>query len=171
MKAQIAEKLKIEIAKIDNAKNKMFLEKIFEFETENDIDLEKDHMLCGVLPELIASKLDKDIDGSVCYQQYRTMKSILIKQDIEASNNKMFEESLPKMVKEFKKLHPELTEAQIEQMTRDAYANTNIMEACNNLGIDLTKDAEQLEEDNPGRDLFSELLGELDRLDKVSNDE
>lgn len=70
-----------EINKIHNKTQKDFTKDIYRFEKDNDIELESNEMLAGIIPTKIGLKYTKDTDEiRKWYQQYRTIKALIKKQ-------------------------------------------------------------------------------------------
>lgn len=106
------EKIKAEIAKVQNETQKTFLEKVLEYETKNNIDIEKNPVLEGMLPIMLGKQVAEatgcKVDSEVWYQQYRTMKALLRKEelDIPTKNHQKIEEggiTLTDLIEELEK--------------------------------------------------------------------
>lgn len=156
------EKMKVEIDKVQDATQKAFLEKILDYETTNNIDIEKSPILEGMLPIMLgrqmAEETGKEIDAEVWYQQYRTMKALLRKQtDVAAKNHQTIEEGVQLIAQTYAARHPEASADKLVDELRESMSELET--AANNIGYDLTKSTEEdSDEEGPNLiDLFDEL--------------
>lgn len=141
------EQMQKEIAKVQDADQRAFLEKILDYETTNNVDIEKSPVLEGMLPIMLgrqmAEETGKEVDAEVWYQQYRTMKALLKKKDdIPAHNRQRIEEGIQALIQIEKDLHPEKSILEIEAEVRTMISSTNIEDICNRIGYDLTRKRE-----------------------------
>lgn len=156
------EKMKVEIDKVQDATQKAFLEKILDYETTNNIDIEKSPILEGMLPIMLgrqmAEETGKEIDAEVWYQQYRTMKALLRKQtDVAAKNRQTIEEGVQLIAQTYAARHPEASADKLVDELRESMSELET--AANNIGYDLAKSTEEdSDEEGPNLiDLFDEL--------------
>jgi hypothetical protein len=140
------EKMKAEIAKVKNETQKTFLEKVLEYETKNNIDIEKNPILEGMLPIMLGQQVADAtgcvVESEVWYQQYRTMKALLRKEelDIPTKNHQRIEEGVIFLADKLKEKHPEKTIEELQNGIRDMLKSMHIEEAANNAGYDLTSE-------------------------------
>ena len=156
------EKMKVEIDKVQDATQKAFLKKILDYETTNNIDIEKSPILEGMLPIMLGRQMAEEtgekIDAEVWYQQYRTMKALLRKQtDVAAKNHQTIEEGVQLIAQTYAARHPEASADKLVDELRESMSELET--AANNIGYDLTKSTEEdSDEEGPNLiDLFDEL--------------
>jgi len=92
MTNDFANKMKTEIQKVQDPKEKKYLEKILDFECKNNVDIEQDMIQCAILPQKIGITVGVEpSDSEVWYQQYRTMKALIQKQQFTDTVKKVIE--------------------------------------------------------------------------------
>lgn len=140
MKTAITKALEKEIKKIENKAQKDYVLSIFRLEKEKNIDLESDMMGCAIIPLQIGANMGVDPkDSQVWYQQYRTMKALIIKRDLTKNNN----QSVIDSAVDFLAQRTGKTKSNIKK----AIKKLDVENLMSEMGIDLTKDpAEQTEQ-------------------------
>lgn len=90
--AEIFEQMRQEIAKVQDKKQRNYLESVLAYESNSHIDIETDDMLCAILPQKIGMTVGiEPSESEVWYQQYRTMKALIQKQQFTDTVEKVIE--------------------------------------------------------------------------------
>ena len=141
--------LEKEIEKIENKAQKDYTLTIFKADKEDDLDC--DLVDEEFFPIQIGENMGVDPkDSQVWYQQYRTMKALLIKRDIAKNNNQTVIDSAVDYLAQ----RTGKTKASIKK----AIKKLDVENLMSEMGIDLTKDpAEQTEQLDK---VFNKLLTE-----------
>lgn len=90
--AEIFEQMRQEIAKVQDKKQRNYLESVLVYESNSHINIETDDMLCAILPQKIGMTVGVEpSESEVWYQQYRTMKALIQKQQFTDTVEKVIE--------------------------------------------------------------------------------